>query len=212
MALGRAVRLRHPEIEECVVAVHANRRALLRWRLGPRSEVAVHWALVSHTEPLLAVLDGHPGAWEQLVEHIPPPALPKRLVTAGAVHDLDPIVARQQQLLVDHGQVDAAVTWGRYGRAPRRVLRLGSCEAGEPPVVRIHPVLDHETVPEWFVGFVVFHELLHVLFPPEPGAGRRLVHPPALRRAEANHPDFGRATSWERQNVRALLARAGGKA
>jgi len=101
-----------------------------------------------------------------------------------------------------------SITWGRFaGRAPRRVLRLGSCEPGDPPMIRIHPVLDHETVPEWFVGFLVFHELLHVVYPPETSGGRRLIHSPVLRKAERDHRDYVRSIDWERRNLHDLLRR-----
>lgn len=74
-------------------------------------------------------------------------------------------------------------------------------------MIRIHPVLDHPDVPDWFVAFVLFHEMLHIAIPPEEGGKRRRVHTPRFRAAERQHPDYGRATAWEQQNIRALIAR-----
>lgn len=214
VALGRALGARHPDVERCEVDVHANRRELLSWRIAPVASVRVHWALVVHTEELLAVLDGDRTAWDGLAARVPAAPLPP-LRPTGRVHDLTPLLERERARLVaeieDGGGPEAAVTWGRFaGRASglRRGLRLGSCEPSEPPLIRIHPVLDHETVPDWFVGFVIHHELLHVVFPPVRHGGRRLVHPPALQRAERAHPDYVRAVTWEKAHLPALLARA----
>jgi hypothetical protein len=234
-ALGRAVMARNPGVERCVVEVHANRRELLKWRIGPTAQLSVHWALVPETDGLMAVLSGDRSAWERLLEGMPAAPLP-RLNPRGRVHDLIPLLhAQHQHLLANIDRTspawmrrsvsqpvdvsgssgderwdppEVAVTWGRFaGRAPRRALRLGSCEQGEPPIVRVHPVLDHVTVPEWFVGFVLYHELLHVVYPPVRIGARRLVHSAELHRAEQAHPDHDRALAWEQANLMALLAR-----
>lgn len=204
-ALGRAVIDRHPDVETCTVWVHANRRAGLRWRLGRSAYLSLHWALTPHVDGVLAILGGDRDAWDELQVVLPSPPAPT-VDAKGRVHDLDAVMAQQRTLLPVHG--DVSITWGRYsGRAPRRVLRLGSCEPGDPPMIRIHPVLDHETVPGWFVGFLVYHELLHVVFPPQNEGGRRRIHSPALRDAERAHPDFARSTEWERRNLHILLQR-----
>jgi hypothetical protein len=85
-------------------------------------------------------------------------------------------------------------------------------------VVRIHPVLDQPLVPEWFVRFILFHELLHAELdtsgasagfeaPPATGARRRF-HGPEFRRRERAYPDYRRALEWERRHVRALIRSA----
>jgi hypothetical protein len=212
--LGLELSRRNPRLEQITVAIHANRRELLRWRITNRAHLAVHWALAVHTERVIAVVEGNQQTWEELVALLPAAPLP-RLAPRGRVYDLGPLLADQhvhlpQTLRVDlAGEVRRAhVTWGRFaGRPPRRVLRLGSCDGGAPPVIRIHPVLDHDSVPGWFVGFVLFHELLHVALPPVVSGGRRLVHPPSFRRAERAHPDYHRALDWESKHVPTLLAR-----
>jgi hypothetical protein len=204
-ALARALKLRHEHVDLYAICVHANKRDLLRWLVRETLVMEVHWALLRQPDQLLRVLDGDNTAWPDLVATVPMAAATD-LRPQGRVHDLAKLLDDARAHLEE--PVEAAVTWGQYGRAPNRSLRLGSCEVGDPAVIRIHPVLDHETVPDWFVSFVLFHELLHVVFPPTRVGGRRVVHPAALRRAEAKHPDFGRATSWEHDNVGRLLARA----
>jgi hypothetical protein len=197
-ALGAALLAAHPGVRRCSVVVNANRKDVLRWSLGQEAQISVHWALAGAVHDVLEVIARKPGAWERLEPRLPARALPE-LQPKGEVHDLDEILAVQRRHLANPPEVP--VTWGRWpGVAPRRVLRLGSCSS-DPPLVRIHPVLDHESVPAWFVGFVVFHELLHVVYPPIRGNGRRQVHPRSFLQAERRHPDHARALVLERDSV-----------
>jgi len=93
------------------------------------------------------------------------------------------------------------LTWGRRARSrARRSLHLGSY-AADQDLVRIHPVLDHETVPEWFVRFVLFHEILHAAVDPH-------GHGPGFRARERSYADYRRAVSWQREHFGRLLRRA----
>jgi len=70
-------------------------------------------------------------------------------------------------------------------------------------------VLDQASVPEWFVRFVLFHELLHAVHPPERGTDNRWVHHGSLfRRRERTYVDYARAIEWERRNLRTLIKAA----
>ncbi len=212
-SLGTRLLESRPDLAHVEVVVNRNRNAVLRWGLrGDRLEVSVHWSLLPRPIEVIAVLDEIPGAWPRLrpqldarADHPPPP---RTLRTLGDVHDLAAVAAHQSAWVPTPDGVQ--ITWGRFsGRAPRRSLRLGSCAPGPPPLIRIHPVLDHPSVPGWFVGFVLFHEFLHIAHPPVTGPlGRRQVHPPSFVRAECEHPDWARATAWERDHVGKLLARA----
>jgi hypothetical protein len=149
-------------------------------------------------------------AWirEQL-ERLPPrPKLSAR--ARGRVHDLGAL-ARGLAVLACGALLPTpaelpVLTWGRATRAgARHALRLGSCDP-HARVVRIHPVLDQDAVPEWFVGFVLYHELLHLRHPARPSRGKRLIHHgPEFRRDEERHPDCARARAWERAHLRALM-------
>lgn len=195
------------------VRVNDNIRSMVRYRMtGPELTVSVHWRLVPHTDDLVEMVHQRSdAAWKRLAGRLDAePVAPTRvgaLVAKGAVHDLEALMAAQ----VGHlpRPVTAPIGWGRWSsRGPDRRIRLGSCSSGAHPVVKIHPVLDHADVPDWFVGFVVFHELLHIVVPPEAGETRRSVHSKAFLRAEWGHPDFHRVQAWEVQNVRSLLRRA----
>ena len=119
-----------------------------------------------------------------------------------------------QKVNAEHfrGTIRACIGWGRMpSRRRRKSIRLGvyNHQARE---IRIHPALDHPEVPAFFVEFIVFHEMLHQLFPSsgqdEPGGrGRRNHHPRAFRERERAFPLYEPALRWERENLRLLLER-----
>jgi len=178
------------------------RQALARWlRLGRRAGRAS------------VRLDG----WiqEALVGEPPPPPRATRLVPSGEHHDLDALARPlfQRTFPSDFGarQPRPELTWGRRGRSrSRRSLRLGSFDV-EARVVRVHPVLDRPDVPDWFVRFVLMHEILHAVFPPRPENGRWIHHGPEFRARERDYPDYGRALRWEQRNLPLLIQAARGR-
>ena len=77
-------------------------------------------------------------------------------------------------------------------------------EADEQLIV-IHPSLDQAFVPEYYVAWIVFHEMLHDVYGVEQKRHRRVVHPPEFGVLEQSFPDFARAKDWEAHNLDRLL-------
>jgi predicted metal-dependent hydrolase len=129
------------------------------------------------------------------------------LITEGIHHDLremyDTLNRKHFQ-----GAVTAGITWGRMPPSRRRrSIRFGSYTA-EDRLIRIHPLLDQAFVPDYFVRYIVFHEMLHAyLGLGKATNGRRCVHSPEFRRREQRYPDYDRAVEWQSSasNLRRLL-------
>ncbi len=133
---------------------------------------------------------------------------PPRLESRGQYHDLAQLFAK---LNVDYfgGAIQAAITWGqrkRPGAAARRhkSLQLGSY-AVEDALIRIHPTLDRQEVPGYFVCWIIYHEMLHQKHGIAVIAGRRRFHPPEFLAEERLFDDYEQAQLWERQNQQRLL-------
>ncbi|HOE67527.1 MAG TPA: hypothetical protein PLO62_13475 [Candidatus Hydrogenedentes bacterium] len=130
-----------------------------------------------------------------------------RLRTVGQRYDLKAIADGINRDFFD-GAVTAPVTWGkRPARGKRRSIRFGSYTASDH-IIRIHPALDQDFVPEYFLRYIVFHEMLHAhLGAPEGPSGRRAVHGRAFQARERAYPDYMRATAWQNDaaNIRHLL-------
>lgn len=131
------------------------------------------------------------------------------LRTEGRYHDLQSIFDRLNQTWFD-GEVDASITWGRYGTPPkvrgrRRSIRLGTY-ADDEKLIRIHPALDQDWVPGYALEAVVYHEMLHAVVPAEMQGNKKVFHTAEFRRRERAFPDYERATEWERQNLNRILS------
>ncbi|MCB9736300.1 MAG: hypothetical protein H6745_27245 [Deltaproteobacteria bacterium] len=167
---------------------------------GEAEEALVDW--------LAGTADGR-ARLRAIVSRVPPraPRRPRktRIETLGLHHDLHAIAeAERRRYFPDVPPIP--ITWGAARRAHRRrrSIRLGSYDV-KRAVVRIHRDLDHPRVPSWFIGFVVYHELLHhVMRAPDGGPLRH--HTREFRAREAQHHLFREAIGWERAHLQLLLS------
>jgi len=86
--------------------------------------------------------------------------------------------------------------WSKY--VSRR--RLGFYDQQRNLMV-ISRIFDQKNVPPQVVEFIVFHEMLHIVFPSEKGRSRRIVHSREFRRAERSHPFYDFAETWLQKNL-----------
>ena len=98
------------------------------------------------------------------------------------------------------------VIWGRRRKKrPKSYLVFASIQE-EDRVIRVHPLLDARFVPQWFMEYVLYHEMLHAVVPDEfDENGRRLVHTERFRQRERRFPFFMRARRWEAENLGRFL-------
>jgi hypothetical protein len=66
--------------------------------------------------------------------------------------------------------------------------------------ITLSPVLDSPRVPEYVVRYIVYHEMLHVIFEDMPSSGFRKHHPAEFRRTERAYPDYARANKFLREH------------
>jgi hypothetical protein len=105
------------------------------------------------------------------------------------------------------GNINALVTWGKrptVAKSHRKTIKLGSY-SGVDRLIRVHPGLDRNWVPRYFVAYIVYHEMLHHVIPGSRGLGRVNLHPPEFKERERQFRHFERALEWERRHVGRLL-------
>lgn len=90
------------------------------------------------------------------------------------------------------------------GRARSRSIRFGSYSALHN-LIRIHPMLDCLDIPDYFVEYIVYHEVLHSLCPPISRGARKSVHTAEFRSRERRFARYDEARSFEREWVRSFL-------
>jgi predicted SprT family Zn-dependent metalloprotease len=98
------------------------------------------------------------------------------------------------------------VVWGRRRKLlPKEYFVFGTIQE-EDRIIRINPRLDQRFVPEWFLEYIMYHEMLHSVVPDEyTASGRRRVHTEEFDRREREFPAYRRARRWEEENLARFL-------
>lgn len=105
------------------------------------------------------------------------------------------------------GRLKYRITWGRNIRAGRGQthVTLGTWNDRQG-IIRIHPMLDQECVPAYFVDYVIFHEMSHIAVPSRVDCGgRRQMHTPEFYAVERTYPLYALAMDWEKSLLPRLI-------
>ncbi|HYR75628.1 MAG TPA: SprT-like domain-containing protein [Pyrinomonadaceae bacterium] len=109
----------------------------------------------------------------------------------GTVYDLEKIFARLNRRYFDGEMEKPVLTWSQ--RRARSIL--GHHDAAHDTIT-ISKTLDSREVPEWFVEYILFHEMLHIKHPARIINGRRYYHTSAFRSEEKGYPRYQQAQEW----------------
>jgi predicted metal-dependent hydrolase len=115
----------------------------------------------------------------------------------GSVYDLEKIFARLNRRYFEGEMAKPVLTWSQ--RRARSIL--GHHDAAHDTIT-ISKALDSRDVPEWFVEYIVFHEMLHIKHPARIINGRRYYHTTAFRAEEKSYPRYQQAQEWLDRVVR----------
>jgi hypothetical protein len=209
--------------EDVRLTVHDNRSTMVSFRRrGPEVHYRIHHMFLDAPDAMVEALAAfaQPGRgtaarrreagrgideWVKRHRHRISGARTGPLQPRGRAHDLQAIFDR---INAGHfgGAIDARIGWGSVRVGDRRRTVKTGVYLEEARLIRIHPSLDRPEVPELYVSFIVFHEMLHQAVPAREVRGRRVVHGAEFRRRERAWPDFERALAWERAHIRLLLS------
>ena len=124
----------------------------------------------------------------------------------GRVYDLGRMFNRLNQRFFDGELEQPTLTWSQ-----RRTRTILGHHDGVHDTIVISKTLDSADVPEWFVEYILYHEMLHIKHPARLINGRRYYHTKAFRTDEQRFPRYNEAQRWLDQIVRqrrTLRARA----
>ena len=126
--------------------------------------------------------------------------------TEGRHFDLQTIFDRINQRYFRNRLRSYTITWGRRRRRrPASYIVFGSIQE-EDRIIRIHPLLDREFVPRWYLEYVVYHEMLHAFVPDKyDAAGRRVIHHEGFLKRERQFRHYQSAILWEQENLGRFL-------
>ena len=124
----------------------------------------------------------------------------------GSVYDLGRMFERLNQRYFGGEIEQPTLTWSQ-----RRTRTILGHHDGVHDTIVISKTLDSRDVPEWFVEYILYHEMLHIKHPARLINGRRYYHTKAFRADEQRFPHYHEAQRWLDQIVRqrrTLRARA----
>jgi len=220
-ALPRAAELAHQLSQLLKLSVHLtltdNRATLVSFRRLPEElRLRVHHLFLDAPEPVVraiaafvgrrdararALLEEYSHGKRERVRRTRRPGAP--LKARGQCFDLRAIYERLNATYFQ-GRIQADIGWARRpGPKQRKTIRLGIYD-DRLHELRIHPSLDQPHVPAFVVDAVVFHAMLHQLFPEEPGSCPSSHSPEFLERERA-FPLIDAALRWQHEHLRALL-------
>jgi len=104
-------------------------------------------------------------------------------------------------------KLDLSITWYGKQKKSRNSTRItfGQYLAGLR-LIKIHRILDDSFFPEYFVSFVIYHEMLHSVISGSLDArGRYCFHSAAFKRREKAFEHYWKAIEWEKNNKKQLF-------
>lgn len=131
---------------------------------------------------------------------------PENLVTIGKKYNLRTIYKKINNTCFG-GRLKGKITWGKKAfSGQKRSITFGSYFAARK-LIRIHPVLDTELVPPFYLESVVHHEMVHEYMDTVEGCGgkRGEVHSKRFRELERGFRYFELAVAWEKRHLQKLL-------
>ena len=118
--------------------------------------------------------------------------------------DLDEIFERMNQEYFND-KVQAKIMWGRDVKSRNKSgFRYGSYDEGKK-LIRIHPRLKQDFVPQSVLELTVYHEMCHQFVPSYKKNGTWQSHHPEFKKKEREFKDFKDARNWEKHNWHRLL-------
>ena len=114
----------------------------------------------------------------------------------GKTFDLETLFRKVNSEYFDDGVQVSKIGW-----SPKRSKRLlGHYDPAHRTIV-VSRSLDHPLVPQYVVEYVVYHEMLHVIFDDESGNGHRRVHHRGFREAERRFSRYAAAQAFIRTDL-----------
>lgn len=115
----------------------------------------------------------------------------------GTVYDLDKMFAKLNRRYFDSTLGKPTLTWSQ--RKTRSIL---GHHDRVYETITISKSLDSAQVPEWFVEFILYHEMLHIKHVARMINGRRYYHTAAFRQDERRFAKYEEAQRWLEQVAR----------
>ena len=121
--------------------------------------------------------------------------------TQGEHYDLQQIYDQLNETYFGN-RLKLTITW--FGSPNRKVKsqRILGLYCFTTTQIKVHRLLDHPHFPPYFVSYVVYHEMLHSVHPPQKKKrGRWKIHHGEFKQSEKCFLEYEQARNFEKQNL-----------
>ncbi|MEP6717873.1 MAG: SprT-like domain-containing protein [bacterium] len=115
----------------------------------------------------------------------------------GRSYDLDRMFSKINRRYFESALPKPTITWSQ-----RRTRSILGHHDRVHETITISKSLDSPQVPEWFVEFILYHEMLHIKHAAKVINGRRYYHTEAFRLDEKRFAKYEAAQTWLEQAAR----------
>lgn len=128
-------------------------------------------------------------------------AAPSNLLAQGKVYDLKQIYFGVKKDFFP-SDFEVSIGWSDTARVKNfRSITFGTYDRHRNQI-RIHPLLDDEEVPLYFLQFLIYHEMLHAVCPSViDKRGFCRSHTDEFRKLEKKFPYYSEAKQWEQSSL-----------
>lgn len=128
-----------------------------------------------------------------------------KLQTKGRVYDLDQIYDHLNREYFDHS-LGLYITW--FGEKNKRSMRRITFGLYHDPLrlIKINRLLDNKHFPDYFVAYVIYHEMLHYVCPAfVDEKGLKHIHSKAFKAREKEFEYYDKSQQWILDNQNYLF-------
>lgn len=127
------------------------------------------------------------------------------LVSRGVVHHLNLMMEEVNQQYFQ-GRLNLNITWFNHQQKRNRSQFTFGLYHHLLRLIKINRCLDRPDVPKYLISYVIYHEMLHHVYPSYcDSKGRRKVHHQEFKSMERQFHDYDKAVAWIEENRERLL-------
>lgn len=120
----------------------------------------------------------------------------ERLISKGVIYDLQELY---QKINCEYfsSELDLKITWFGKPKIPGgQRITFGLYQA-PLKLVKVHKMMDNVLFPKYVLEFVIYHEMLHHVVPPQfDQAGKNSIHGKEFKRREKQFVKYKQASAW----------------
>jgi len=132
---------------------------------------------------------------------------PLRCFPEGKTYHLQQIFDQINTTYFENKIPPLPITWFGTPKTSAKRHRLLGYYHNEKKFIKIHRLLDQPQFPDYFISYIVYHEMLHYLYPPIHESGRkRRIHHRAFKEQERRFGEYAIAKKWEKEQLWQVIA------